>query len=200
MRLIGTQTSPYVRKVRVVAAELGVTDRLGFETVVMADETAALDVNPLRKVPTLVTDEGVAIYDSPVIVEWLDAELGGNRLLPTKGAERWIALTASAAADGILDAGSLLRTERGRPEGTQNGGAIQRQAGKIARVLASLEADSAWRKRAEPDLGQLAVGVAVAWLHFRLPEFAPKATDYPGLVAWFETFNTRPSMVSTDPS
>ena len=80
MRLLGTPTSPYVRKVRIVVHELGLADRIPFEAISLADNPD-LSANPLRKVPTLLLDDGTAIYDSPVIMEWLDAELGGGRLL-----------------------------------------------------------------------------------------------------------------------
>ncbi|MGD9739919.1 MAG: glutathione S-transferase N-terminal domain-containing protein [Bauldia sp.] len=198
MRLLGTLTSPYVRKVRVVAEELGLGAKFAFEPLVIADQPAALDANPLRKVPTLITADGVAIYDSPVIMEWLDAEHGNNRLLPTAGKARWDALTMAALADGILEAGALIRTERAKPEGQQSAGVIKRQTAKIEAALWHLETHAAWRT-APLDLGQIAAGVAVAWLHFRLPEFAPPPTTYPGLAAWADAFAKRPSMVATAP-
>ena len=198
MRLLGTMTSPYVRKVRAVIAELGIEDRVVFEPLVIAENPAVLDANPLRKVPTMITADGVAIYDSPVIMEWLDAEHGGNRLLPAQGKARWDALTMAALADGILEAGALIRTERAKPEGQPAGGVIKRQTAKIEAALWHLESHAAWRT-APLDLGQIAVGVAVAWLHFRLPEFAPAATSHPGLAAWADAFARRPSMVATAP-
>lgn len=198
MRLLGTLTSPYVRKVRVVAEEIGIGPKMIFEPVVMADMPPVLDANPLRKVPTMITADGVAIYDSPVIMEWLDAEHGGNRLLPTEGKPRWDALTMAALADGILEAGALIRTERAKPEGQQAGGVITRQTGKIEAALWHLEGHAYWRT-APLDLGQITVGVAVAWLHFRLPEFAPTATSHPGLAAWADAFAKRPSMIATAP-
>lgn len=197
MRLLGTPTSPYVRKVRVVAEEIGLGDRLVFEPIVIADQPPALATNPLRKVPTLIADDGSVLFDSPVIMEWLDAEHGGNRLLPTAGPARWQALTTGALADGILEAGGLLRTELAKPDGGL-AGVVRRQSGKIAAALAHLEANDGWRS-GPVDLGQVAAGVAVAWLHFRLPDLAPQAADHPKLVGWFGSFSARPSMVATAP-
>ncbi|MGV8841183.1 MAG: glutathione S-transferase family protein [Bauldia sp.] len=198
MRLLGTPTSPYVRKVRMVVHELGLADRISFEPIALADNQD-LSANPLRKVPALLLDDGSAVFDSPVIMEWLDAELGGGRLLAANGPARWTALIANAMADGILEAGGLVRIELLKPEAERAAAVIGRQSRKIEAVLQRLETDTAWRKATEPDLGQIAVGAAIAYLHFRLPDLAPKPATHPGLAGWFETFRVRPSVAATAP-
>ncbi|MCW5718577.1 MAG: glutathione S-transferase N-terminal domain-containing protein [Bauldia sp.] len=199
MRLLGTPTSPYVRKVRMVIHELGLADRIPFEAISLA-ENRDLSANPLRKVPTLLLDNGTAIYDSPVIMEWLDAELGGGRLLAASGPARWTALVAIATADGIMEAGGLVRTERLKPnEEDRVSAVIRRQSGKIEAALQRLDSDKAWRSAATPDLGQIAIGAAIAYLNFRLPDLAPTTAAHPGLAGWYAGFAQRPSVAATAP-
>lgn len=199
MRLLGTPTSPYVRKVRIVVHELGLADRIPFEPISLA-ESQDLGANPLRKVPTLLLDDGTAIFDSPVIMEWLDAELGGGRLLAASGPARWTALVANATADGIMEAGGLVRTELLKPkEEDRVASVIRRQSGKIEAAVMQLETAPAWRSAPSLDLGQIAIGAAIAYLHFRLPDLAPKAATHPTLAAWYETFAQRGSLTATAP-
>lgn len=199
MRLIGSRTSPYVRKVRVVADELDLTRHIALE---MLDPHAAppeLDaVNPVRKVPVLVTEDGMVLQDSPVIAEWMCAEFGGERLLPASGSERWRILSLQALADGFLDAGVLIRMENQRPEDERSPAWIDKQAGKVFRSLDWLERDATWR-RAALDLGQIAVAIAVGWLLFRLPDMAG-LDRRPGLRAWYEDIAARSSMELTAPA
>jgi glutathione S-transferase len=200
MRLLGTATSPYVRKIRVAAAELGIADRVTFETIVFANAPPDLAANnPLRKVPTLITDDGMGIFDSPVILDYLDVEHGRNKLLPPSGKKRWIALTASAVADGILEAGGMIRTERAKKEPEQNAASIEKQLLKVNGSLDYLEQNRAWREPASPDLGQICAAVAVGWLYFRLADLI-QPLRWPTLIAWYQEFAKRPSMVSTAPS
>lgn len=198
MRLLGTPTSPYVRKVRIMVHELGLADRIPFEAISLADNPD-LSANPLRKVPTLLLDDGTAIFDSPVIMEWLDAELGGGRLLAASGPARWTALVAMATADGIMEAGGLVRTELLKPETDRITSIIRRQSGKIEAALQRLDSDKAWRSASTPDLGQIAIGTAVAYLHFRLPDLAPTSAAHPGLARWYDGFAQRPSVAATAP-
>jgi glutathione S-transferase len=198
MRLLGTPTSPYVRKVRIVIHELGLADRIPFEAISLADNPD-LSANPLRKVPTLVLDDGTAIFDSPVIMEWLDAELGGGRLLAARGPARWTALVAMAIADGIMEAGGLVRTELLKPEADRTTSIIRRQSGKIEAALQRLDSDKAWRSAPAPDLGQIAIGTAVAYLHFRLPDLAPTTAAHPALAGWYGRFAQRGSVAATAP-
>ena len=156
MRLFGTKTSPFTRKVRVVAAELGLDD-VTFVEVAFSDPPADfVAANPMRRAPTLITDDGTALYDSPVIAEWLDAEHGGNRLLPARGADRWAILRTQALADGLLDSATSARHERARPEGEQSPAWIDKQLAKVRSSLEALETDAAWRASETADLGQIA--------------------------------------------
>jgi glutathione S-transferase len=199
MRLFGTKTSPFVRKVRVTAAELGIDDRIAFEVIDFGDPPPDfVEANPTRRVPTLITDDGVALFDSPVIAEWLDAELGANRLLPAKGPERWAVLKTEALADGLLDSGTSVRHERQRPATEQSPAWIEKQLGKVASALERLEADDSWRSSGQVDLGQIAVACALGWLNLRLPELLDRER-YPGLLAWYDGFSARPSMTATAP-
>ena len=114
MKLYHSTTSPYVRKVMVVAIELGLADRIELVPAKVSPVVRTAPViadNPLGKLPTLVADDGMVIFDSRVIVEHLDALAGGGRLIPASGAARWRALTDQALADGILDAALLERYE-----------------------------------------------------------------------------------------
>ena len=113
MELKFSPLSPYVRKVSVTAHELGIAQRIRLTPVKTREEPDKIaPFNPLGKIPTLVTDAGAVLYDSPVICEYLDAEFGNHRLLPASGARRWDILTRVALADGMMDAAILLRTER----------------------------------------------------------------------------------------
>ena len=200
MRLLGTPTSPYVRKIRVAAAELGIADRVAFEPIILANAPPDLAANnPLRKVPTLIADDGMALFDSPVILEYLDAEHGKHKLLAPSGKKRWVALTAAAIADGILEAGGIIRTERAKKEPEQNPATIDKQLLKVNGGLDYLEENQTWRDQASPDLGQISVAVAIGWLYFRLADLI-QPLRWPTLIAWYQEFAKRPSMVSTTPA
>lgn len=198
MRLFGTKTSPYTRKVRVVAAELGLD--LDFTEVVFSDPPADFAAaNPLRKAPTLMADDRTAIYDSPVIAEWLCAEHGGGALLPPSGARRWAILKTQALADGLLDAAVSVRYESQRPPAQQSADWIEKQLGKVRRALEVLEADGAWRALDAVDLGQIAVASALGYLALRMPDLLDRSL-YPSLLDWQDRFAQRPSMAATAPA
>src|SRR3546814_4963738 len=108
MKLRYSPTSPYVRKVNVVAIETGLQDRIERVPTVTADPASGLAKdNPLGKVPVLITDDGMRLYDSPVICEYLDSLHEGPKLIPTEGIARWVTLSQQALADGLLDAAIL---------------------------------------------------------------------------------------------
>ena len=136
--------SPYVRKVMVVAHEVGVADRIKLTHVKTAEEPERIfPFNPLGKIPALVLDDGSVMYDSPVICEYLDAEFGGRRLLAASGPARWRAMTRAALADGLLDAGILVRWERMRPPEQQSSDWVARHLRKILSGLDALESEAA---------------------------------------------------------
>jgi len=201
MKLFYAAASPFVRIVLVTAAELGIADRIetvnGMTTPMKANPALA-DANPVAKLPTLVTDDGEALYDSRVICEYLIAEAGDETLLPTRGPERWKALRNLALVNGILDAGVLSRYELAyRPEELRWTGWVDGQLGKIDRALDLLEADMTALK------GTTLVGIAAAcalgYLDFRFPEHGWRASR-PKLAAWYDDdWAKRPAMTSTVP-
>ncbi|MEI9982319.1 MAG: glutathione S-transferase N-terminal domain-containing protein [Aliidongia sp.] len=201
MKLLYSQTSPFVRKVMVLAHETGLVDRLELVPVNVAPVTPndlVAAENPLVKVPTLVPDDGESLFDSAVIVEYLDSLHGGTPLVPRAGAARWSALQRQAAADGLLDAAVLVRYELVlRPEEKRWPDWIGGQMRKIRGTLDSFEADAATLGR-ETTIGEIAVACALAYLDFRYPEENWRA-GRPGLAAFYARFADRPSMQATLP-
>lgn len=201
MKLLFAAPSPFARKVRVAAAELGLDGAI--EPVEMAtkpvDTPAELAaVNPLGKIPALVLDDGSALYDSTVICEYLDAEHGGGRLIPPKGAARWSVRRRESLANGMMEAGVLIRYEHlFRDEGARSDAWIEGQLGRIDRALDVLETE-AGSLPAEPDMGGIAVGCALGYLDFRFAERDWRA-GHPALARWYEPWSERPSMRSTSP-
>lgn len=192
--------SPYVRKVIIVAHELGITDNI--EILDSAAHPIERDsriqaFNPLAKVPAARTEDGVALYDSRVICEYLDTEAGG-RLFPAPGPARWTALQRQALADGLLDAAILVRYETlVRPEPHQWALWDERQRDKLNDALDAMAADLPSADSA--DIGSIAYACALGWLDFRFPDLAWQARR-PALAAWHTTFETRPSLIATRPS
>jgi glutathione S-transferase len=198
MKLHHTSTSPYVRKVMVTAHETGLIDRIEIiPTPVWDPKTDISGVNPLGKVPTLVTDDGTLLFDSPVICEYLDSLHDGEKLLPAAGPARWTALRRQALGDGLLDAGVGLLLEGRRPEEIQSEFWLTRFGGALSRGLDSLEREA--EALAGPiTLGHVAIGCLLGWIEFR--QVGGDWRDgRPQLVSWYETFSARPSMTATIP-
>ena len=201
MKLFYAPPSPYVRKSLVFAHELGLRERI--ELVPAAAHPVNRDRNvvahnPLGKIPTLITDEGTAIYDSNVICEYLN-EIGNGNLIPPRGAARWTALTEHALADGILDAAVLVRYETVlRPEALRWNDWITGQMEKVTSGLDLFERRaSGFGERV--DIGTIAVGCALGYLDFRYASLAWREKR-PNAAAWFERFAARPSMAATTPT
>jgi glutathione S-transferase len=198
MKLYYSPTSPYVRKVNVCAIELDLIDEL--ERIVTnpwENDADLLTDNPLSKVPTLITDDGMVLYDSPVICEFLDTLVGGNGLIPAEGADRWVALRLQALGDGILDAAVLRFLERKRPQAQQSTDwdSIQRNA--VQRALNYLQSEvNSWEDKVT--IGQIAIGCALGYLDFRFAEDNWRQ-EYPDLAGWFAQFAERNSMRTTLP-
>lgn len=200
MRLYGNEISPYVRKVRVVAAECGLTGEIEF----MAASGTPLDpgttptaLNPLGKVPVLEREDGGALYDSGVICRYLDDRAGG-RLYPS-GSALWEALTLEATADGILDAAlTMVYEARLRPEEHRSSAIVEGQWAKISRALGSLEARWLSHLAGRARIGQIAVAVALAYLDFRHGSRAWR-TGSPALAEFADRWTARPSMQETAP-
>ncbi len=198
MKLHYSATSPYVRKVVVVAAETGLSDRIEWVTPATAGAVAIGTVNPLAKVPALVTDDGVILYDSPVICEYLDSLHDGEKMFPAAGDARWTALRLQALGDGALDAGLLIVMEgRRENEAERSAGFVDFQKRKIASALDALEAEAS-SFGGGPDIGTITVGCALGYVDFRLGDLAWRSTR-PALAAWFEGQSTRPAMAASVP-
>ncbi len=200
MKLYYAQKSPYVRKALVVANEAGIEDKLekvdcSTTTPVNPDPSNA---NPLKKIPALELDDGTILFDSPVICEYLDAELGDGSLFPRELSARWIALRFQALADGLLDAAILLRYETIlRPEHLCWDDGVTAQMNKIDDALADME-DHADSFGERVDIGTISVACAVGYLDFRFEDKDWRAVC-PTLAAWYEGFAKRPSMQATRP-
>jgi glutathione S-transferase len=201
MKLFYASASPFVRKCMVAAIELGLEDRL--ETVTVATSPVApateLDaVNPLRKIPALVTDDEETLYDSAVICEYLDA-IGGNHLIPQEGAARWAVRRQESLADGLLDAAVITRYEMAvRPEEKRWDDWIAAQKAKIDGALGQMERDAA-NFGGALHLGAIAFGCALGYLDFRFADDGWR-NGHDKLAAWYETFAQRPSMQRTAPA
>ena len=199
MKLYYSPTSPYVRKVRVVAIEKGLADRV--ELVAASpwpDPAAVAAVNPLGKVPALVTDDGLALYDSPVICEYLDVLVPAAPLIPRSGSARWQVLRCQALCDGILDAAVGIVLERRRPEAERSMSSQQRSADAIRRSVVALVTELR-PAGAAFDLGQISIAVALGYLEFRLGDLDLGA-GLPAIHNWWAAIRERPSLVATRPS
>jgi glutathione S-transferase len=198
MELYYSPTSPYVRKVNVCAIELGLDERL--ERIITNPwETDArlLTDNPLSKVPTLITDDGMVLYDSPVICEYLDTAFGSQTLIPASGVERWLALRLQALGDGILDAAVLRFLERKRSEPQRSNDWDVLQQNTIQRALKYLVSKiTEWNT--DVTIGQISVACALGYLDFRFAEENWRQNQ-PGLAEWFASFAERASMQATLP-
>jgi glutathione S-transferase len=190
MKLHYSPLSPFVRKVMVVAIENGLDGRI--EKVTQAVNPASPNRelarhNPLMKIPALETDDGLQLVESKVIAQYLDA-LGSGRLVPASGRARWQVLRMEAIADGIADAGILVRYEQAmRPAGLQWKEWIDGQLAKIGNALDLLEAEAA-SLEGPLDLGKVAVACALDWMEFR--DVVPGArAPRPRLFAWLDKAN-----------
>ncbi|KRE02180.1 glutathione S-transferase [Bosea sp. Root381] len=184
--LRSSPASPFGRKVKMAAIELGLMDRIEIVAADTTDPAEALrQQNPLGKIPTLVLEDGTTLFDSRVIVEYLDHLAGGDRLFPA-GSERFAQLRLQALADGLADAALLQVYEiRFRPEEARNDAWVANQSGKVSRALAALEAaPPAFADR--PRIGEIALACALGYLDLRFA--AAWRADHPSLVAWLDAF------------
>jgi glutathione S-transferase len=200
MILRSASASPFGRKVRIATTILGLDGRITVET---ADTVNPADTvrqqNPLGKIPALVLDDGMVLFDSRVILEYLDHLAGGGRIIPAEPAARFAALRLQALADGIMDASILQIYEgRWRDPAKHEPKWVEHQAGKVARALASLEATPPARD-ATPTVGQIALACALAYQDFRFHGAWRK--DHPRLVTYLDDFAAAvPAFAATKPS
>lgn len=201
MKLIGSLASPFVRKVRIVIAEKRLEYELALENVWAADSAIKLS-NPLGKVPCLIMEDGGAMFDSSVIVEYLDTLTPVGKLISANGRERAEIKCWEALADGVLDAAILVRLEKTlRPETQQSQVWIDRQMEKVQLGLKAMSkglGETAFCAGNHYTLADIAVGCALGWLSFRFPEIDWRG-DYPNLAKLFEKLSERPSFKDTVP-
>ena len=186
MFLRSSPPSPFGRKVKIAAAILGLSDKIEIVATDTIDPTDTIrQLNPLGKIPALITDDGKVIYDSRVIVEYLDLLAGGGRIIP-QGAARVDTLVLQALADGIMDACILQMYERRfRDEDRREAKWIEHQQGKIDRALNALEKLDV-PLHATPLIGEIALACALGYLDLRFE--GNWRTKHPRLVAWLDRF------------
>lgn len=205
MKLYTSTTSPFARKVIVLAREVELNLELAAVALSPTAPAAELSArNPLGKIPALELEDGTVLYDSRVICEYLDGLHAGPRRVPDSGMARFRVLRAQALADGVLDAGILLRYERAlRPEDKRWDAWIEGQSEKVRRGLDALELEVSVLTDGF-DLGQIAIACTLGWLEFRRPLLeAGVPVDLrarcPRLFGAYDRWLERPSMASTLP-
>lgn len=200
-KLYYASTSPYVRKVMVVAHVLSLIEQIekldSAAHPIQRDERIAR-FNPLAKVPALQTPDGVSLYDSRVICEYLNASVEGA-LFPAKGPERWTSLVRQALGDGLLDAALLARYEAtARPPEKHWSAWVEAQLSKINAVLGEIETQAThWRSKPD-DIGLITIGCGLGYLDFRFAEFDWRS-EHPATAKWFAEFEQHPAMLATRP-
>jgi glutathione S-transferase len=197
MKLMFNAASPYARKVRIALLEKGMLDTVDLEAVQPWPEpTAITPFNPLGKIPVMILDDGSALYDSPVICEYVDSLAAAPALIPSGGPARFKTLGLQALADGMLDAAVNTVLERKRTPAAQSSMMLARWTNAIRRSLDVLAADLPMPDRSF-DLGQISVACAVGYFDFRLADL-DLVTD-PRLRKWWDAASRRGSVRSTDP-
>jgi glutathione S-transferase len=199
MKLIGSKTSPYVRKIRVLLAEKQLAHEFLEESAWSAD-TQVPNYNPLNKVPALQLDDGESIYDSAVIAEYLDA-ISGGQYLPQSPVERARVKRDEALGDGIADAGITAFLERKRDAARQDAAWIARQMSKVNAGIGGLAKNlgsKPYLGGSQMNLGDIACACGLFWAEFRMPELCWRE-QYPSLKAWAERMESRPSFEATKP-
>ncbi len=197
MKLYITVPSPFSRKVRIVAYEKGLSDRI--EEIAVdpyANAPELLATNPVVQVPTLIAEDGLPLTDSPVIAEYLDMIGSGPRLLPADGAERLRVKRLETLANATLEMGVKLVLEKRRPEAERSPSWISRWTFNMGRSLDALEA--AAPSAEDFNMGVLSAGITVSWVSFRHPDYDWK-TGRPNLVALQAALEQRPSFQATTP-
>ncbi|SHN34301.1 glutathione S-transferase N-terminal domain-containing protein [Rhizobacter sp. OV335] len=202
MKLIGSLASPYVRKVRIVMAEKKLDYQFELEDVWTRD--AIMKSNPLGKVPVLVMEGGEAVFDSRVIVEYIDTRSPVGKLIPETGRERTEVRTWEALGDGLQDAAILARLEQtwaGRSEGQRSAAWVSRQMDKVHACLAAMSqglGDKAWCSGTHFTLADIATGCALGYLDFRFAHIDWRSS-YPNLSKLYEKLALRQSFIDTAP-
>ncbi|MCX7141944.1 MAG: glutathione S-transferase family protein [Proteobacteria bacterium] len=206
MRLFTTPASPWVRRCVVAIMELGLESKVEFvptrwphtwATKTVAFDPAFLDATPVGRIPALVTDEGLRLTDSGAICDYLNAELGGYKLMPASGAARWRMQSVIAIANGLVEAQISRRAELLRDAREGSGDFIEKMRQREQRCFMALEPAVAGFGTGV-DLAQIAAATACGYADFRYPAEDWRGAS-PGLAHWFAQFSERPSMRATKP-
>ena len=200
MKLHWSPRSPFVRKVAILLHETGLdaqVERVRSVAALATPNPAIMADNPLSQIPTLVLDDGQALYDSPVICEYLDTLHDGARYFPAAGPARWTALQRQSLADGMLAILLIWRQERMKAPGQQLPDWLAAFATKIGASLARLEA-GAEALRDGHDIGHVTIGCMLSYLDYRFADLDWRA-GHPALAAWHATFEQRPAVIATRP-
>ncbi|MDR0576853.1 MAG: glutathione S-transferase N-terminal domain-containing protein [Candidatus Accumulibacter sp.] len=200
MKLIGSLTSPFVRKVRVVLAEKKIECEFEIDSP-WTPESNVPNVNPLGKIPVLALDDDIALFDSRVISEYLDNVAPNNKLMPAPNRERTEVKRWEALADGVCEAASTVFLERKRPKMKQSAEWIARQQDKVARgveYMADQLGDRPWCVGTHFTLADICAGCALGYLDFRFPEIDWRK-QYPGLDHLYGKLMQRPAFAETAP-
>jgi len=185
----------------VVAHEVGLAGRIETVRTLVAMTQANRDlmrVNPLGKIPTLITDDGMVLFDSTVICEYLDSLHGRAKLFPQQPERRWQALRWHALGDNMLDNLVLWRSETQRPKPQQSPETLASLELKLRNSLGYLDDEAAALGAASLSIGHVAIGVALGYIDFRFPELGWR-DENKKIAAWYETFSQRPSIRDTLP-
>ncbi len=196
MKLAYSAASPYVRKVTACAIARGIDKQIERLKIGTTDP-ALLALNPLSKVPTLVTDDGMHLYDSPVICEYLDSIGSAPKLFPPAGPARWKALQQEALGDGILDATQPRRREIPLPQDEGRKTYIASQQGKVSRAVDLLEKE-AGSLGMLTTIGEITIGCALGYLDFRFGN-EPWRPGHPKLEDWYAKVSKLPALAETMP-
>lgn len=200
MKLIGSYTSPYVRKVRIVLAEKKIDCEFVIDSP-WAEGNGVSKLNPLGKIPVLILDDETALFDSRVIVEYIDNVTPNNKLFPAPNRERTEVKRWEALADGLLDAAVAALLEGKRPTHEQSASWTERQLGKVSSSLAFMAAelgDQPFCKGNHFSMADVATGTALGYLCFRFPAI-PWQTEHPNLAKLYAKLMLRPSFADTVP-
>jgi glutathione S-transferase len=199
MKLHWSPRSPYVRKVMIAAHELGLADRIERCRTPVAMSECNLDLrpdNPLNKIPTLVLDDGLAIFDSYVILEYFDGLAGGGRIVPRAGRDRLVVQRVHALGHGLIDNLILARNERDRSEAQRSSAHMAAFDVKRRAAYATLEAEVTDLEAMPFGIAHIAVGCALGYADYRFPAEGWRDAA-PRLAAWHHGFEARPSAVAT---
>lgn len=198
MKLFYSSTSPYVRKVTILAIETGLESKIERITTISGPMGEIAKSNPLGKVPTLLRDNGEAVYDSAIICEYLDGLNSGKKMIPENPEDRIKVLCLQSLADGATDAGILRMLESRRPANEQSPSWIKRQQLAFQQSFTVMDQSVDYFTR-DIDLAQISFCATIGWFDFRLSDEFNWRADCPALADWYAAFSARPSVMATEP-